>query len=351
MTKPEFIIAGRRVGGDEPPLVIAEIGINHSGSLDIAKAMVDCAVAHGAEVVKHQTHVVEDEMAPAAKLIKPGNADINIFDIMDSCALSFEDERELKHYTEQKGAVFISTPFSRAAVDRLEMLNVPAYKIGSGECNNYPLVKYIAQQGKPVILSTGMNDIQGITKAVAILRAHNVPYALMHCTNIYPTPAQLVRFGAMSELMKAFPEAIVGLSDHTTSNLACLGAVALGAELLERHFTDSMGRDGPDIICSMDGPALKELKEGAALIKKMRGGTKTPLQEEQATIDFAYASVVTIKAVKKGELLTEDNLWVKRPGVGGILAEHYDSLLGKRATRDIADGALLQFSDVLEESA
>lgn len=346
MTKPGFMIAGRKVGVDAPPLVIAEIGINHGGSLTIAKAMVDSAVAHGAEVIKHQTHIVDDEMAPAARKIKPGNADINIFDIIESCSLSYEEELELKRYTEQQGAIFISTPFSRAAVDRLEELGVPAYKIGSGECNNYPLVKYIAQKGKPVILSTGMNDLASITKAVEILRSYQVPYALMHCTNIYPTPPHLVRFGAMCELMEAFPEAIVGLSDHTTSNHACLGAAALGADILERHFTDSMEREGPDIVCSMDGPALQALIEGAVLMKTMRGGRKLPLDEEQATIDFAYASVVTIAPVAKGEHLTQKNLWVKRPGKGGILAEHYESLLGKRVVHDIEAGALLQFADV-----
>ncbi|GAB1262028.1 N-acetylneuraminate synthase family protein [Aurantivibrio plasticivorans] len=343
---PAFNIASRRIGPDEPPLVIAEIGINHGGSLSVAKEMVDAAVAAGCEIVKHQTHIIEDEMAAAAKQIQPDNADQSIYSLMDECALNEEDEAELKRYTESKGAIFISTPFSRAAVERLERLDVPAYKIGSGECNNYPLVEHIARKGKPVILSTGMNDIESIQKSVNILRQYEVPYALLHCTNIYPTPPELVRLGAIQELAEAFPDATVGLSDHTISNSTCIAAVALGADILERHFTDSMDRVGPDIICSMDPKALKELIIEADIVRKARGGRKDLLTEEQGTRDFAFASVVSTKAIDEGEVFTEDNLWVKRPGTGEIKAEDYHALIGCRASRKIEADELLRRSDV-----
>ena len=173
---PEIQIGDRRVGLDQPPLVIAEIGINHEGSLEIARRMVDAAHAAGAEVVKHQTHIVQDEMSSAAKSVIPGNADVSIYEIMQRCALSEEDEFALMRYVRSKGMIFISTPFSRAAADRLHRFDVPAYKIGSGECNNYPLVEHIARFGKPVILSTGMNTIPAIRQAVNILRSHGVPY-------------------------------------------------------------------------------------------------------------------------------------------------------------------------------
>ena len=146
------------------------------------------------------------------------------------------DELALKEYVESKGAIFISTPFSRAAADRLQKFDVPAYKIGSGECNNYPLIEHVASFGKPIILSTGMNGIESISIAVDIFRRNKIPYALLHCTNVYPTPPELVRLGAIIELQNAFPDAVVGLSDHTLSNYACLGAVATGASILERHF-------------------------------------------------------------------------------------------------------------------
>jgi N-acetylneuraminate synthase len=343
---PYITIAGRKVGPDFPPLVIAEIGINHEGSLAVAKEMVDAAKRAGAEVVKHQTHIVEDEMSGAAKKVIPGNADVSIYEIMRRCALDEADELELKKYVESKGMIFISTPFSRAAADRLKKFDIPAYKIGSGECNNYPLLEHIAQFGKPVILSTGMNTVESVAKAVAIFDKYNIPVALLHTTNLYPTPIQLVRFGAMTELHNAFPDKVFGLSDHTLNNNACLGAVALGASVLERHFTDTMQRTGPDIVCSMDEQACRELIASSNEIWQMRGGHKEPAKEEQVTIDFAFATVCTIAPIAKGETLTKANIWVKRPGTGKILAEHFESLLGKKATRDIKSDEQLTFEDI-----
>lgn len=342
----EFQIGNRKIGPDYPPLVIAEIGINHEGSLETAKQMVDAAANAGAEVIKHQTHIVEDEMADAAKKVIPGNADVSIYDIMARCALSEEDEAELKRYVESKGMIFISTPFSRAAADRLERMNVPAYKIGSGECNNYPLIKHIARFGKPMIVSTGMNDIASIQKAVDIMESYGVPYALLHCTNLYPTKPEWIRLGAMTELQEAFPDAVVGLSDHSLNNNACLAATALGASILERHFTDSKYRPGPDIICSMDGAEMAALIQGSREIFRMRGGRKKALKEEQVTIDFAFATVVAIADIKAGESFTMENIWVKRPGTGEIKAVDFESLLGKKAVKDIKNGEQLKWSDI-----
>ncbi|MDD6267976.1 MAG: N-acetylneuraminate synthase [Clostridium sp.] len=342
----EFMIDDRKIGPGYPPLVIAEIGINHEGSLEVAKQMVDAAAKAGAEVIKHQTHIVEDEMADAAKKVIPGNADVSIYEIMKRCALSEEDETELKRYVESKGMIFISTPFSRAAADRLERMGVVAYKIGSGECNNYPLIKHIAGFGKPMIVSTGMNDIASIQKTVDIMEAYGVPYALLHCTNLYPTKPEWIRLGAMTQLQQAFPNAVVGLSDHSLNNNACLAATALGACILERHFTDSKYRPGPDIICSMDGAEMAELIQSSREIFQMRGGEKAALKEEQVTIDFAFATVVAIADIHAGEPFTMENIWVKRPGTGEIKAVDFESLLGKTASRDIANGQQLGWKDI-----
>ncbi len=343
-----FKIKDRLIGLEFSPLVIVEIGINHEGSLEAAFEMVDAAYGSGAEIIKHQTHVVEDEMSGEAKKVIPGNADVSIYEIMERCALNEEDETKLKEYVESKGMIFISTPFSRAAADRLERMGVSAYKIGSGECNNYPLIEHIASFGKPMIVSTGMNDIPSIRKMVDILKKYNIQYALLHTTNLYPTPSHLVRFGAMQELQKEFPDTIIGLSDHTTSNLACFGAVALGASILERHFTDSMDRDGPDIVNSMDPEALKELINGSIELAKMRGGKKEAAKEEQVTIDFAFATVVSIANIKKGEIFTKENIWVKRPGTGEITAESYQSILGKTSLVDIQYDKHVKWSDINE---
>ena len=158
----EFEIHGRPIGVNEPPLVIAEIGINHGGSLKSAIVIADAAIDAGAEVIKHQTHIVNDEMSDEAKSVVPTHTKENIFDIMANCALSKEDELELMRHVNGRGCIFISTPFSRAAVNRLVDFGVPAFKIGSGECNNYPLIQHIAQFGKPVIMSTGMNSIETV---------------------------------------------------------------------------------------------------------------------------------------------------------------------------------------------
>lgn len=347
MNNPHITIKDRKIGRDYPPLVIAEIGINHEGSLKVAKEMVDAAKRAGIEVVKHQTHIVEDEMSSAAKSVIPGNADVSIYEIMERCALNEEDERALKAYVENQGMIFISTPFSRAAANRLNSMDVDAFKIGSGECNNYPLLEHIAKFGKPVILSTGMNTIESVRKAVTIFNEHNVSLALLHTTNLYPTPSHLVRFGAMTELHKEFSDKVFGLSDHTLNNNACLGAVALGASILERHFTDHMKRTGPDIVCSMDENAAKELIVSSKEIWSMRGGTKQPTKEEQVTIDFAFATVCAIRDIKKGEIFTEENIWVKRPGTGEILAEHYNSILGKTAKNDIEEDKHISWEEIL----
>jgi len=343
-----IILNGRKIGWDYEPLIIVEIGINHGGDINLAYQIVDAAILSGAEVIKHQTHVVEDEMIPAAKNIIPDNADISIYEIMENCALSEQDEIKLKQYVESKGAIFISTPFSRKAADRLEKMGVCAYKIGSGECNNTPLIEHIAQFGKPMIVSTGMNSITSVQKTVNILEKYMVPYALLHTTNLYPTPSHLVRFGAMQQLQKEFPNAVIGLSDHTVSNLACYGAVALGASILERHFTDSMERVGPDIVNSMDPAALIELIEGSKELSKMRGGKKVAAKEEQVTIDFAFATVVSISDIKKGEQFTQKNIWVKRPGTGEILADSFNSIIGKFASQDIRSDTHLQFVDIVD---
>lgn len=329
-------IGNIQIGDGARPLVIPEIGINHGGSLQVAKEMAKAAHDAGARLIKHQTHVIDDEMAGAAKDILPGNADISIYEVMKRNSLNVEEELEYKRYVEQDlGMLFLSTPFSRKAAERLENFGVKAFKIGSGEMNNYPLLDLVASFGKPMIVSTGMNDLRSISKAVNILEKRGVEYALMHTTNIYPTRPDQVRLGAMQEMMKEFPGIPIGLSDHTTNNNACIAAIALGAALVERHFTDRMDRKGPDIVCSMDTQALKELLAAAREIPQMQGGEKKALNEEQVTIDFAFATAVTIKPIKAGEKFTRENLWVKRPGTGEISAEEYPSVLGKISTADI----------------
>lgn len=341
---PDMEIRGRKIGAAYPPLVIAEIGINHEGSLEKAIRMVDDAKAAGCECVKFQYHVIEDEMIPND--VVPGNAKESIWDIMKRCALSREEEAELKSYVEKSGLIYLSTPFSRAAADELEALGVGWYKIGSGECNNYPLIRHVASFGKPVILSTGMNDIESIRPAVDIFRKAGVPFALLHCTSMYPTPYDKVRLGAIKELADAFPDAVLGLSDHSLGPYTCFGAVPLGASILEKHFTSSYDWPGPDIPISVDPLQLAEMVKGSRAIHAALGGSKSILPEEQPTIDFAYACVVTTRPIKAGEVFSADNIWVKRPGTGEIKARDYEKLFGQLAVRDLPVNAQVAWRDI-----
>jgi sialic acid synthase SpsE len=340
-------IGSRTIGDDAPPLVIAEIGINHEGNFDKARQMVEDAARAGCECVKFQCHVIDDEMIPAAGEVIPGNATESILTIMRRCALTDDQDRALKAYTEQLGMIYLSTPFSRAAADRLQRMGVSAYKIGSGECNNYPLVGHIAGFGRPVVLSTGMNDLDSIRPAVEILRTAAVPFALLHCTSIYPTPYNKVRLGAVPDLKTTFPDAVVGLSDHTLGNYTCLAAVALGARILERHFTSDKSWPGPDVPISMDPSELRDLVIGSRAVFAALGGGKTILGEEQPTIDFAYACVVTTREITKGEKLSSDNTWVKRPGTGEIKAKDYQRVLGRSAARTLAADAQVGWADLV----
>lgn len=343
----EIVINGRHVGPDHPPLIIAEIGINHEGDFDKAILMVDDAAATGCECVKFQCHVIDDEMIPND--VVPANADSSIWEIMSNCALSEEQDRALKEYVESKGMIYLSTPFSRAAACRLERMDVGAFKIGSGECNNYPLIRHIAAYGKPIILSTGMNDLGSIRPAVSILRNAGVPFALLHCTSMYPTPYDKIRLGAINEMGVAFPDAVLGLSDHSMGIWTCLGAVPMGASILEKHFTSDTSWPGPDIPISIDPRELANLIEGSRAIHAALGGGKTILQEEQPTIDFAYACVVVTRPISAGGVIGEDNVWVKRPGTGEIKARDFEKVLGRRAARDLALNEQMRWADLLPE--
>ena len=326
-------ISDRIIDSNHKPFVIAEIGINHEGNYSKAIEMVNDAHKSGAECVKFQCHIIEDEMIKNDVI--PGNAKQSIWNIIERCSLTLQEEVKIKKYVENLGMIYLSTPFSRAAADRLEKMGVQAYKIGSGECNNYPLIGHIASFGKPIILSTGMNDIKSISLAVEILENNKINYALLHCTSLYPTPYEKVRLNAMVELKSNFPNAVIGLSDHSIGNYTSFAAVALGASIVEKHFTSNKKWSGPDIPISVNPNELKDLIKGTEAIYKALKGRKEILKEEKSTIDFAYSCVVSIKDIKKGEIFTKDNIWVKRPGTGKIKAKDFYNVLGKKATINI----------------
>jgi N-acetylneuraminate synthase len=343
----EFRIGERRIGPEAEPFVIAEVGINHEGSFEKAIQLVEAAAQARADCVKFQCHITEAEMIPTD--MKPGKiSDERLWDIIKRCELTAEEERRVKAHCEERGILYLCTPFSREAADRLEAMGVGAYKIGSGECNNVPLLEHIAAFRKPIILSTGMNDLESIRRSVEAIRKSDCPLMLMHCTSMYPTPYEKVRLGAIAELQREFGLP-VGLSDHSHGIYTCLGAVALGACALEKHFTISRSWPGPDVPLSIEPAELAELVKGSRAVWLARGGRKGILPEEKPVIDFAYASVVTISPVSAGEKFSMANVWVKRPGTGPIPATELPKVLGRAAAKPLAQDVQLRWEDIAGE--
>tara|TARA_B100000959_G_C14941801_1_gene608147 strand:- start:206 stop:1252 length:1047 start_codon:yes stop_codon:yes gene_type:complete len=341
----EVKIGNRVIGENHPPLVLAEVGINHEGSIDKAISLIDAAIKSGAEAIKFQCHITDQEMLETD--MKPGDiSDESLWDIIKRCELTETEEKKVFQYCNENKIIYMSTPFSREAADRLDSMGVESFKIGSGECNNYPLIKHIAKKNKPIILSTGMNDINSIRKSFNIIREYNCPLILLHCTSMYPTPYEKVRLGAITHLQKEFPDTLIGLSDHSLGIATCLGAVSLGACVLEKHFTISRSWPGPDTSISIEPDELNNLIRDSEIIWRSLGGQKDILNEEKPVIDFAYASVVSIKDIKAGDELNEDNIWIKRPGNGHFLADDFEKLIGKKASRDIMSDKQLVPEDI-----
>ena len=340
-----FSIANRKIGREEPPLIIAEIGINHGGDLDLARHMVTLAAKSGAECVKHQTHFVDDEMTAAARDVYPPNDARSIWQVIADAALSAEDEVALKRHAEACGLIYMSTPFSRKAADFLDSLDVPAFKIGSGECDNIPLLRHVARMGRPIIMSTGMQTVASLQRAVTVLRQAGVPFALLECTNAYPSPPETVSLKGIGELRDAFPGVEIGFSDHSIGPEMALASVALGASIVERHFTDSRYREGPDIACSMDPAELRHLIDRSREIHRAAITPKHRSAAEEPVYAFARASVVADRDLPAGHIIAETDIWVRRPGTGAIPAYEFDAVVGRTLNRPAARNQMLDWQD------
>jgi sialic acid synthase SpsE len=338
----DILIGNRIISNEHEPFIIAEAGINHNGDFDKAIQLIDMAKEAGSDCVKFQYHIAEAELIKSD--MRPGYLSIeSLWDITKRVELSIEQNINLQNYCNDIGIIYLCTPFSKEAAIKLYEMNVPAFKIGSGECRNLPLLDFISKWGKPIILSTGMNTIESIRNAVSVIKKNKCQLALMHCTSIYPTPYDKVRLGALNELRNTF-NVHVGLSDHSDGIYTCLGAVALGAVILEKHITVSKSWDGPDIAFSIDEVELRELVNGSKAVFAANGGIKGLLKEEIPVRDFSHASVVSTKEIKAGELLDESNIWVKKPGNGEIPAEMYYNIIGKKAVCNIKPNIQIQLN-------
>lgn len=334
-----------RIGPDHAPLVIAEAAVNHQGDFETAKRMVYIAHAMGAHIIKFQIHVLENEMLrdtpQSANFAEP------LYVTLDKTNLSIEQHRELKRLCESLGILYLCTPFSRIGADILEELGVVAYKTGSGELTNLPLIEHIGRKGKPMIVSTGMCTIEEVGETVALLRELKTPFALTHCVSAYPTPYDRVNLGMMARYRELF-SVPVGLSDHSRGIYTGIGAAALGACVIEKHFTLDRQQPGPDHPVSIEPHELSELVKGVDAVFRARGAERQIFPEEQEIVAWARESVVSEVAIPRGTVITEGMVWVKRPspGPGVVAAKDLTRVIGKIANTDIPKDSQIRWEQL-----
>ncbi len=333
---PSIAINGRPVGEDHPPYVIAEACINHEGRIDIAREMVFHARAAGCDAIKFQMHVLDDEMLREAP--QSANFDEPLYDTLARTNLSVEEHLELKALCESIGIDYLCTPFSKASADLLaDRLGVEVYKVGSGECTNHPLQRHIAAKGKPMIVSTGMTELGEVDETVAVLKEAGAAFALTHCVSAYPCPYDRVNLGVIPMYRERYGVP-VGLSDHSVGIYTALGAIALGACIIEKHFSLDRTQPGPDHKSSIEPPALAELVKGCRAVWEARGDRREIFPEEREIVSWARESVVSVAPIPAGTVITAEMVAVKRPspGEGAIAAKHLDEVIGRTAATDIA---------------
>lgn len=343
---------GRLIIGGPKTVIIAEIADSHNGSLEMAKKLVDEVKKAGADVAKFQLHLPDVEMVPGSINMWDGP----LYDILKRNLFSPEMHAEIKEYCEKSGIEYLCTPFCPAAIDILENLRVKAYKTGSGELTNLPMQRKLAKlshkSGKPIIVSTGMSRWEEIEETVKIYREEKSidNLILTNCTSEYPpNDYSHANLGLITKMREEFG-VIVGQSDHTTDNYTAYAAVALGAKVVEKHFTLSRQQKGPDHKISLEPHMLKGLVEGIRKVEVSLGKERLISKEEQVVRDWAHHSVVTSRAIRTGEKFTSENLTVKRPG-SGIEAKYLDKnysnkLFGKKATKDLPPDTILSWEDV-----
>lgn len=326
--------------------IIAEAGDNHNGSLELAFQLVDKAAEAGADCVKFQTFVTEEVISKRAEKAEyqkeSTGTDESQYEMVKKLELTFDNFRQLQQYAKEKGLMFLSTPFDIPSVDFLESIDVPYFKIPSGEITNLPYLIRIAQTGRDIILSTGMAEMDEIETAVTILKKHGAGgISLLHCNTEYPTPMEDVNLRAMLTLKEKFGVR-VGYSDHTKGIEVPIAAAALGAEIIEKHFTLNHNMEGPDHKASLEPDELKAMVRGIRNIEKALGsGIKTASGSEKKNLDIARKSIVARKRIVKGEMFTEENLAVKRPG-SGISPMKWYEVIGMKAVRDFDEDEMIE---------
>lgn len=340
--KKKIKICHRLIAEGEPCFIVAEAGINHNGDMEKAKMLIKEAARCRADAIKFQTHMPEKEML--RKGFTASYVGESLFDLLKRVELTKGDHVELKKYAEKEGILFLSTPFSKEAVDLLEELDVPAYKIGSGEMANLPLLEYISKKKKPMIISTGMSSFDEIEETVNFVKKFNQDLILLHCVSTYPTRYKDLNLRVIGKMRRKF-DVPVGLSDHSVGIYTALAAVALGACLIEKHFTISREWPGPDQKVSIIPNELKELVKGVRIVEQAMGSTKRVIEDELPIQRMARESVVSLVDIPKGVVIQRNMVWVKRPGTG-IPAKCLEKVIGMKSLKNIKANTLITWSDL-----
>lgn len=330
----------------EKVFIIAEAGVNHNGSLEIAKKLIDSAVEAGVDAVKFQTFKTENivcKNAGKAEYQKnTTDAVENQFDMLKKLELTVQMHEEIMHYCDKKGIQFLSTPFDLDSIDYLNKLGISIMKVPSGEITNYPYLKKIGQTEKPVIISTGMSELEEVEAAIKVLRDNgSKEITVLHCNTEYPTPFKDVNLKAMISLKEKL-NLRVGYSDHTMGIEIPIAAVAMGAEVIEKHFTLDKNMEGPDHKASLEPEELKAMVQAIRNVENALGtGIKAPSSSEKKNIVVARKSIVAKRKITQGEVFTEENLTAKRPG-NGISPMLWEKIIGKTASRKFEIDELIE---------
>tara|TARA_B110000003_G_scaffold269825_1_gene301387 strand:- start:543 stop:1586 length:1044 start_codon:yes stop_codon:yes gene_type:complete len=343
----ELKILNKKIKTDSKPYIIAEACINHEGNIKIAKKMIDKAVIAGVSAVKFQFHVLEDEML--TKTPKSKNFSESLYSTLKRTNLSIKEHQELKKYCENNGVDYLCTPFSFKSADILEKeIKLKLFKIGSGELTNIPLQIHIAKKKYPTIISTGMSTFNEVKHTFNIVKKINKNIALTQCTSAYPCDPKIADIAVIKEYIKKF-KVITGLSDHTSSIFTSIGAIAMGAKIIEKHFTLNKKAKGPDHASSLEPYELKHLVDGCnAVFLASKNNQKIIHKEEKQIINWARESVVTIKNIEKDEVLNKNNISVKRPAPlkTEIPAKLYFNIIGKKAVKKISINKKIKWSEI-----
>lgn len=343
-----FNIGNKLVGKDDSIFIIAEAGVNHNGDINIAQKLIDEAVKVGADAIKFQTFITEKLVTDYASMANYQKNNLNIsdsqFNMLKDLELSFDDFYKLERYCNSKGILFLSTPFDKESADFLESINIEAFKIGSGDLTNIPLIKHIARFNKPIILSSGMSDLGDIEDALRpINNSGNKKVAVLHCTSNYPADLKSVNLKAMLTIRDSF-NVLCGYSDHTEGITIPIAAAALGANIIEKHFTLDKSMKGPDHKASLEPSDFKKMIDGVRAVEAALGtGVKNYTLSEKDTISVARKSIVAAKNISKGEIITEEMLDYKRPG-NGLSPKYYQEVIGKKARMSIKTDEQIRFN-------